>query len=144
MTGTEILQVISDNFLCVRRLPFETITYWSYKDGDENKKYINSDGKPITAKREVVIQYFDLEHFQRTKPSKFCTDSPEIRFSNWRKHNPNGRKLLKETKTIEKGGWWYVKPVNNTSSMVRFNREYDEFFAPTLEEAVQLFLNSKQ
>ena len=56
----------------------------------------------------------------------------------------DGKKLLKEERDVEKGGWWYVKETPNTSSTVRFSREYDKFFAPTLEEAIILFLNSKE
>jgi hypothetical protein len=49
---------------------------------------------------------------------------------------------LKETKISEKGGWWYVKETKNTDSTVRFSREFDKFFAPTLEEAIDLYLES--
>lgn len=142
LTNEEILQAIADNFLCVRRLPFEVINYWSYKEGDENKKYVDADGKPIEFKREVVVQNLDLEYFQKEKTTRYNTDTPEQRFERWKKQFPNGRKLLKETKTVKNGGWWYVKQIKNTDSTVRFNRENDKFFAPTLGEAVQLYLES--
>ena len=143
MTQEEILQIIANNFLCVRRLPFEVISCWSYREGDENRKYVQEDGSEIIAERTVVIQDFDLNYFQKTKPSKYDKSTPEQRYALWKKNNPNGRKLLKEIKKVEKGGWWYVKEVQNTNSTVSFNRKYDEFFAPTLEEAIQLYLNSK-
>ena len=143
MNTNEIIEVISDNFLCVRRLPFEVISLWTYKEGDEDKKWVNSKGDLITSKREAITQDFDLDYFQRTKPQKWDTDSPEKRFERWKKSFPNGKKLLKETKTVEKGGWWYVKEVKDTGSTVIFNRKYDEFFAPTLEEAIELYLKSK-
>ena len=92
----------------------------------------------------MVIQNFDLEYFQKTKPAKWNTgNSPEKMFENWKKNFPNGRKLLKETKIVKNGGWWYVKETKNTDSTVRFSREHDKFFAPTLEEAIQLYLDSK-
>lgn len=123
MTQQEILQIITDNFLCVRRLPFELVTYWTYKKGDENKlggfnnrPIYTENGQFLNIKREVI-------------------DS----LGNW----PKDKKWIKETKQIEKGGWWYVKEVKNTSSIVRFNRKHDKFFAPTLEEAIQLYLKSK-
>jgi len=50
--------------------------------------------------------------------------------------------MFTQTKKVDKGGWWYVKQVQNTSSTVRFDRKYDKFFAPTLEEAIQMFLDS--
>lgn len=142
MTNEEILKVIADNFLCVRRLPFEVITHWSYCEGDETKKYVDSKGNPSKSTREVVVQQLDLEYFKNTKPSKWCTDSPEKRFETWKKNFPNGRKLTKETRPVEKGGWWYVKQVKNTSSTVKFDREYDEYFAPTLGEAIELYLKA--
>lgn len=122
MTQQEILKTITEHFLCVRRLPFEVISVYSYREGDENKLggfngrpiYLEK-GKTLNATREIVTGY-----------------------GNW----PKDKKLIKETRIIEKGGWWYVKPVTDTGSTVRFNREYDKFFAPTLEEAVTLYLNS--
>ena len=90
-----------------------------------------------------MIQDFDLGHFQKTKPAKWNTDSPEKRFENWKRNFPNGKKLLKETKTVKNGGWWYVKETQNTDSTVQFIRQYDKFFAPTLEEAIKLYLDSK-
>lgn len=124
MTQQEILQIIADNFLCVRRLPFEVISHWTYREGDENKLG-GFDGRPIytengqilNIKREVVT----------------C-------FGNW----PKDKKWIKETKQVEKGGWYYVKEVKNTSSTMKFNRKHDKFFAPTLEEAIQLYLKSKE
>ena len=123
MTSEEILKIISDNFLCVRRLPFEVITYWTYKEGDEHKlgsfgdRIIHTEsGKTLNVKREVVTGYGD-----------------------W----PKDKKWIKETRQVEKGGWYYVKEVLNTSSTIRFQRKYDEFFAPTLEEAIQLYLKSR-
>lgn len=122
MTQQEILQIIADNFLCVRRLPFEVISHWCYNEGDENKLG-GFEGKPVytesgevkNIKREVITN-----------------------FGNW----PKDKKFIKEIRTVDKGGWWYVKEVKNTSSLIEFNRR-DAFFAPTLEEAVQLYLNSK-
>jgi len=109
MSNEDVLKTISDNFLCVRRLPFEVISYWSYTEGDENKKWVDSNGNPSKAKKSLFIR-------------------------------KDGRKFLKEERPIEKGGWWYVKQVENTGSTVRFSREYDKFFAPTLIEAVELFI----
>lgn len=51
--------------------------------------------------------------------------------------------LISKEKKVEKGGWWYVKETPNTMSTVRFSRKYDKFFAPTLKEAIDLFLKSK-
>ena len=143
MSAEEIIQIIADNCLCVRRLPFEVISAWSYKEGDENLQYVDSSGNPIKSKREVVIVNYDLQHFINTKTAKWDTNTPEQRYNKWIKDYPNGKKILKETKTVDKGGWWYVKVVNDTYSTVTFNRKYDKFFAPTLEEAIQLYLNSK-
>jgi hypothetical protein len=137
-----IIDIIHKHSLTVRCLPYETVTCWTYTEGDENRKYIDSNGNPIEAKREVIIQNFDLEYFQKTIPPKWNTDTPEKRYENWKKNFPNGRKLLKETKTVKNGGWWYVKETKNTDSKIIFNSEYDKFFAPTLEEAIKLYLDS--
>ena len=51
-------------------------------------------------------------------------------------------KFVKEVRVVEKGGWWYVKETKNTGSNVTFNRKYDKFFAPTLEQALQMYLDS--
>jgi hypothetical protein len=51
--------------------------------------------------------------------------------------------LVQEVREVENGGWWYVKETKNTSSTVQFSRKYDKFFAPTLEEAIQMYLDNK-
>ena len=140
----DIIDIIQKNSLTVRCLPYEVVNYWSYTEGDENKKYlVDRNHKTIETKKEVVIQDYDLEYFQKTKASKWNTDDPQKRLDNWKKRFPNGKKLLKETRLVKNGGWWYVKETKNTDSIVRFSREYDKFFAPTLEEAIQLYLDSK-
>ena len=111
MSEQEIIETIAKHFLCVRRLPYIVISHWIYKEGDENKKYVDSEGNPSAKKRTVVIR-------------------------------EDGKKLLREERVIEKGGWWYVKVVANTDSTVRFDRKYDKFFAPTLEEAITLYLET--
>ena len=54
-----------------------------------------------------------------------------------------GTKLIRESKKTKYGGWFIVKYTPYNSNIVTFNLKTDKFFAPTLEEAVQLFLNSK-
>lgn len=147
LTPSEIIDIIAKNSLIVRCLPYQTINAWSYREGDENKTYIDSEGNPIEAKREVVIQNYDLEHFQKEKqkekPSKWNRDTAEQRFKNWQKNFPNGRKVLLETKIVKNGGWWLVKEANNTDGTILFNKKTD-FFAPTLEEAILLYLDSRK
>lgn len=52
------------------------------------------------------------------------------------------KKYLQEEKTVEKAGWWYVEHTPHTDSIVRFSKY--SFLAPTLEEAIMLYLKSKQ
>ncbi len=144
MEALDIINIIADNFLCVRRLPFQVISNWTYRDGDENKKYVDSKGNPSEAIKEVVVQDFDLEHFKNTKPDKWNKRTPEQRFADWKIRFPNGRKLLRETRNVKKGGWWMVKESRSTTDYVSFSIGHDTFFAPTLEEAIQLYLNSKK
>lgn len=139
----DIIDIIQKHSLTVRCLPHIVVSHWTYREGDENKKYIDSNGEPSKARRSVVIQDYDLKHFQNTKPTKWNTDSPEKRYENWKRNYPNGRKVLREEKDVNNGGWWYVKETPNTDSTVIFNREHDKFFAPTLEEAIKLYLESK-
>jgi hypothetical protein len=54
---------------------------------------------------------------------------------------PNGRVFFSKTKTVAKGGWWFVKTTPHTGSRIEFDSKID-FFAPTLEEAIKLFLDS--
>lgn len=136
-----IIDIIQKHSLTVRCLPHKVITYSNYIEGDELKKCVDSKGNKI--KREVVIQHLELEHFQKTDvKGKWNNGTPEQRYERWKTICPNGKKLLKETRKVEKGGWWYVKQTSNTDSTVIFQREYDKFFAPTLEEAIKLYLDS--
>jgi hypothetical protein len=138
-----IIELIQKYSLTVRCLPYQVVNHWSYSEGDEHKEYVDSKGNPIESKREVIIQHLDLEYFQKTDvKGKWNAGTPEERFKRWKDANPNGKKILRETKEVEHGGWWYIKPTKNTDSTVVFNRDYDKFFAPTLEEAMNLFLES--
>lgn len=142
MTSDEILKIIADNFLTVRRLPFKTISFLTYRDGDEMLKYVDVNGNPIEAKRTVIIQDFDLEHFKNTPPPEWSKNlTPEQRYERYKKANPNGRKLLREEKTVKNGGWYYVTKAQ-TSSKVDFSG-IDVFKAPTLEGAIELYIKSK-
>lgn len=136
----DIIEIIHKHSLTVRCLPYETITCYSFREGDE--KFVERVQSKENVKREIFTENLDLEYFKNTKQPFGGTDSPERRLENWRKGFPNGRKLIKETKTVKNGGWWYVKETQNTDSTIRFSREYDKFFAPTLKEAIQLYLDS--
>lgn len=107
----DIIKIIKKHSLTIRCLPEITVSYVTYREGDEKRNWVDSKGNPTKDTREVFI----------TK---------------------EGKKLLKITRKIEKGGWWYVKETKHTSSTIYFNRKYDKFFAPTLEEALQLYLDS--
>ena len=56
--------------------------------------------------------------------------------------NQNGRQYIKTVREVTHAGWWYVTPSQHTDSIVHFGKGYKVFFAPTLEEAIQLFLES--
>lgn len=111
MQTINIIEVIKEHSLTVRCLPHKKISYWTYHEGDENRKWVDSKGNPSKSKKSLVIR-------------------------------EDGKKLLKEERDIEHGGWWYVKQTKNTDSTVTFSRKYDKFFAPTIEEAVKLYLDS--
>jgi hypothetical protein len=138
-----IIEIIQKHSLTVRCLPHEVVECWTYIEGDELKKYVDSNGNPCQKTREVVVQNLDLAYFQNTHVSgKWNVGTPEERYEKWKKNFPNGKKLLKVTRKVEHGGWWYVKSAKNTDSTIRFDRKYDKFFAPTLEEAIKLYLDS--
>lgn len=141
----DILKIIAENSLTVRCLPHKVVNHWTYREGDESKKYVDAKGNTIEAKRTVIVQKFDLDYFKNTPPSEYHKNrTPEQRLKQYLKNNPTGeRKLLREEKKVKNGGWWYVKETPNTDSTVRFSRKHDKFFAPTIEEAIQLYLNSK-
>lgn len=108
----DIIDIIQKYSLTVRCLPHVDVSYWSYREGDENKKYVDSKGNPSKGVKTLFIR-------------------------------EDGKKLLREERLVEHGGWWYVKETQNTDSTVRFDRRHDKFFAPTLEGAIKLYLDSK-
>lgn len=112
-----IIELIKNNSLTVRCLPYVVVSLLYYREGDENT--INnvlrlSDGSILNVKRSIVFS----EKYKR--------------------------KMIREERIVEKGGWWYVKETKNTNSNVIFNRRHDTFFAPTLEEAINLYLKSSK
>lgn len=110
-----IINIIQQHSLTVRCLPHKVVSHWTYREGDEErctKPVYDSNGEVKNIKRTVVF-------------------SESLK-----------RKMLREEREVENGGWWYVKETKNTDSTVRFSRKYDKFFAPTLEEAIKLYLDS--
>jgi hypothetical protein len=57
-------------------------------------------------------------------------------------HFPNGRQFVRRVRIPKHAGWFMVKPVNDTGSIVRWNAKEDNL-APTLEESIALFLKGK-
>lgn len=113
MTDTEIIQAIHDNSLTVRCLPYEVVSLWSYREGDEERNITYPGG----GEAELVEQVLK---------------------------NGKVRKLWKTVRQVESGaGWWFVKETKNTSSQVHFNMKHDKYFAPTLKEAIELYLEDK-
>lgn len=124
----DIIKIIQENSLTVRCLPYEVVSLVSYKEGDEEK------GK------QVIIEHLELDYFIK---NNLNNTNPNKRFEQWKQKFPNGRKYVREVKQVEFGGYWYVKETKDTNSTISFNRQTDKFFAPTLQEAIQLYLNSK-
>lgn len=126
----DIIKIIQENSLTVRCLPHKTTSKLSCP-------------KNYKLQKNEVIEFWkpDLKYFSKnnrwTNPQK----AMDKFYLNWGK---KGRPFIIRTKIVEKGGWWYVKETCNTMSTVRFNRKYDTFFASTLEEALQLYLNNKK
>jgi hypothetical protein len=111
-----IIDIIQKNSLTVRCLPYIVIGHYGYREGDEERCI-----KPIYDSKGNIL------NIKRTV----------VFNEKW------NRKMLREKRIVENEGWWLVKETQNTSSTVTFNRKTD-FFAPTLEEAIALYLNSKK
>ena len=127
----DILNIIQKYSLTVRCLPFIVRQSFSYVEGDEIEEgYTLTYWKP------------DLDYFKNN--SSISGGTPKTRMEYFYKRFPNGRGFIHKDREVEKGGWWYVKETPNTDSIVRFDRKNDKFFAPTLEEAINLFLESKK
>lgn len=108
-----IIDIIEKHSLTVRCLPHVVVNHWS----------------PYKEGDENVKR---VDSNGNTINSKYSVVTRE-----------DGKKLLREERIVDKGGWWYVKETKNTDSTVTFNRKNDKFFAPTLAKAIKLYLDSK-
>lgn len=126
-----IQDIIAENSLCVRCLPHKVTSKYHF---NENTK--------LKENQEIEIWKPDITYFETV--TKNINGDPQKRMKAFYERFPNGRKFVVETKEVKNGGWWYVKEAQDTMSTVRFNRKYDKFFAPTLEEAIELYLKSKE
>lgn len=142
LSSDEIIEIISKYSLSVRCLPKEVVTYLTYHEGDENKEFSDPFGSLEVVIKDVIPEDCNLSYFRKNIPN-FNRLTHKQKFDEWKKFNPSPQKVLKETHKLEKGGYWFVKEVPNTYSTVRFERNND-FFAPTLIEAIMLFLESKK
>lgn len=126
-----LIEIIQKYSLTVRCLPYIVEENWTY-----------TEGQKLREDEELTYWKPTLKYFQK-EDLKFSSQSAEKRMETFYNKFPNGRAIAHRKRVVEKGGWWYVKETKNTDSTVRFNREYDKFFAATLEEAIELFLKSK-
>lgn len=108
-----LTELIQEHSLVVRCLPKVVISYWSYRKGDEDR--LN-----------------ETRYYGSGEPITNVAREIVTR---------NGRKFIKETKIVNTTDLWYVKEVKDTTSRVNFG--YGAFRAPTLEQAINLFLQSK-
>lgn len=134
----DVIKIIADNSLTVRCLPDVVVSRWSYREGDEERVKDNPN-------KHIETLVLDLEYFKNTPPPEYHKNrTPEWRLQQSLKAFPKGyRKSVVETKKVKNAGWWLVKETKNTSSSVSFSRAKD-FFAPTLEEALSLYLKHKE
>lgn len=102
------------------------------KDCNEIINIIEKYSLTVRCLPHVVISYLGYREGWKLKDNQTIVELPK-----W-----GNRKFIKEERKVDRGGWWYVKETPNTDSTVRFNRKYDKFFAPTLHEAIELYLNS--
>lgn len=54
-----------------------------------------------------------------------------------------GRQFCRRTRIPEHAGWYMVKPINDTGSMVRWDAKKDNL-AETLEGSIELFLGGRR
>ena len=85
-----------------------------------------------------VVSHWAYREGQKIKDNQTIVELPK-----WSKlPHLKDRKFIKEVREVKCGGWWYVKETKHTYSSVEFSRKSDKFFAPTLEEALGLYLDS--
>lgn len=89
----------------------------------------------------TVTSCFDVRHYEQHKKA-FAKDASVI-ISEPFTHTYNSgvnRQFFREQRTPENAGYWMCKQVENTCSMVRWDKKTDNL-APTLEESVQKWHN---
>lgn len=129
MSEKEMLDIIAENCLCVRRLPFETKTTYSL-------------GYDETPKEGFTDSYWNPD-------DKYFKEVHGDNWQSWKtqfyKTFPKGRRWQSRVNKVVKGGWWYIKVMNSTDSTVQFFNKHDKelFSAPTLEEVIQKYLDYK-
>jgi len=124
LTPQNILDIIQKYSLVVRCLPLEIKKTW-YPKTDEtlNEDFVESYWTP------------DDDYFKKVHSVGWLA-----RKNQFYEKFPNGRRIFSQIKPVENiGGWWIVKQVEDTGNNVVFSKEHD-FLAPTLAEAIEMFL----
>lgn len=111
MTAEEILQVIHENCLSVRRIApedWQTVDIAHYREGD-------------------TITTLTVDQVHPNSKTYFA------------KHFPNGRKFCRRRIIHDTDGHYMVQKVTDRGSICRWDYKRD-FGAPTLQESISLFL----
>jgi hypothetical protein len=116
-----VLKIIDDNNLSIRKIPNFTVNMWShYKD------------KPIKEGRELISKNIDFSNMNSKQIERLKEIFPDSK-----------RYYEKEIIYPKHGGFYMCQVVDNTSSVVRWSFKSDNL-APTLKESIQKFLDSNK
>lgn len=136
MSPEQIIQIIQDHALTVRCLPHVVVERWSHND-----RWTLQEGDELEYWKPTMDYFMKVTTYGK-QGSQERKNEASKRLKKFYETFPDGRAIVKRTRQVEHAGWWYVKQTKNTDSTVRFSRKYDKFLAPTLEEAIKLYLIS--
>lgn len=115
MTSDELIKLIADNNISVRRIPIETVSCYRLNPGDVDRH----------AAKGIKFEVF------KGKRKQWCKDFKKFVYPE--------TEFIRVFKYPENGGKWMTKIVNDSGSIVRWNIETDNL-ADTLEQSVKLCL----
>lgn len=128
MKNIDFLQIIIDEGLSVRQIPFQVVEVYDAthcRDGDEIFTRNGIETFPGDPDKK--------DDWGRTNKQK--RDEFDKRF-------PNGRKFCRRIRIPQNPGYWMCQKITGTSSMIQWSTKKDNL-APTLQESIQLYLQNK-
>ena len=135
-TAMNTLEAIIFHGLAVRQIPLITVSEYDFDHYMKNTHRVKDF---LFAGESIKMWKPEIDYFEKN----YGPTEAQAIMKNFYMRFPEGRKFMVLTQVPDNAGYWMCKQYPRTSSSMEWKKA-ECHLAPTLEESVKLFLDSKK